>query len=113
MKTPSTIQKDVMKRVRIAHMLSRYFTGEVFASVLLVLSLAVLGRAVFFMQVLRNMPELTEVLALGAFFMHAFLHTQSFVQLLCVVFGVTSLWFIRRIWALLAGTPYSRKGSFA
>jgi hypothetical protein len=81
----TTTKHIVLSRVRTIHYVRPFVSTGALCVALGAVSLYAISREVWVAMVLRNMPEVTDVVALAGFFTSAFLHTGILVQVFSVV----------------------------
>lgn len=97
MTTSSSIQQNVMRRVRTIHALRAAAGGAGLSFLALVASLYLIGREVWVARVWENMPSLAHTDAFLRFFAQAFLHTHLLVQALILVTIFAAVWLLREL----------------
>lgn len=95
MNTHSTIHTTVMRRIHLIHTLRPLISGAGLSTIVALLALWGIGKEVWVAQVMKNMPQVTEVAAFVRFFLVAFLNTGFVVQALSVLAIAASLWLVR------------------
>lgn len=93
MTNQSEIERIVMQRVHLIRALKFAISGGVFSTLLSLLGLWGIGREVWVAHVLQNAP--TNIFNLPAFYLAAFEHTRSIVQVL-IVLTIVALIFVAR-----------------
>lgn len=93
--TESSIQRNVMRRVRTIHAVRPLTSTTALSTVFLLGALWGIGRQVWVAQVFQNMPSLADVGAVGRFAVAAFLHTEFIVQALTVLAVFAAVWLVR------------------
>lgn len=81
--TKTNIERIVMQRVHLIRALRFAISGGVFSMLVSLLALWGIGREVWVAHVLQNAP--TNPLTLFQFYLAAFLHTRSIVQVLILL----------------------------
>jgi hypothetical protein len=89
----SNIERIVMQRVHLIRALKFAISGGVFSTLVSILGLWGIGREVWVAHVLQNAP--TNIFNLPAFYLAAFEHTRSVVQVL-VILTIVALVFVAR-----------------
>jgi hypothetical protein len=102
--TTSSIQQNVMRRVRTIHALKAASSGAGASAVLLVVSLYIIGREVWVARVWENMPNIGNLAAFSRFFTYAFTHTNLSVQVLILLTVLAAVWFLREFARVLTVT---------
>jgi len=87
------IEKNVMRRVHLIHILGLVISTAVFAIVTFVLALWGIGKEVWVAQVFQNAPE--DLVELPRFFLAAFGNTRIVVQALAILTFVSFLYLAR------------------
>lgn len=82
---PSTIERNVMRRVQRARLLRFIISVDTFALFIFILALYGIGREVWVARVFQNMPHSGNVNALFHFWFSAFLHTHFIVEALSIL----------------------------
>jgi hypothetical protein len=90
----SNTKAIVMSRVRAIHFMRPLVSTQALCAVLAIVSVYAVSREVWVEMVLRNMPEVTNVVAVANFFAHAFVHTGLIVQAFSVVAFASALWLV-------------------
>ncbi len=86
-----------MRRVRTIHHVRPLFSNAVLAGGLFVISLYVIGREVFVARVFENVSSVKGTVAVGKFFLEAFVSTEVIVQALVLLSGIAFLWLLREL----------------
>lgn len=103
--TTSSLQQNVMRRIRIIRTLRLAFSPLPTSVALFGISLAVFGREVWVAHVLQNLAFVHSPESFLAFVVSAFLNTRFVVQMVTILMGGAVLWFAYGIQRLLT-TPY-------
>ncbi len=90
---PSSIEKNVMRRVHIIRALRLLSSGTVVATLVLLLTLWGIGREVWVAHVFANGPQ--GPLGHLQYLSYAFFHTRLLVQTLVVVSGMSLVYLAR------------------
>lgn len=93
MNEPSSIERVVMRRVRLIRMLYLVISTGVLAALTLVLALWGVGKEVWVARVFENAPP--DITDLPNFYIAAFTHTRLIVQVLTLL-TLASLFFLTR-----------------
>lgn len=101
--TASSIQKTVMRRVRIIYALRLAGSPFVLAPTLFVLSLWGVGREVWVAHVLQNLSMVHTPEGLAAFAFSAFFNTRAIVQVLTLGVACAMVWFAYGLQEVIAG----------
>ncbi|HUQ30076.1 MAG TPA: hypothetical protein VM103_00990 [Candidatus Paceibacterota bacterium] len=100
----TTIEKNVMRRVRRIHTLRPFISGFAASCVLLLLALWGIGREVWVAHVFQNMPHSGGIMPVLNFYFAAFLNTRITVQMLSVATLGSVFWLARETAKLLSYT---------
>lgn len=90
--TNSRIKQVVLRRAHTIRIMRTVTSGTVVGMVLVLVSLAAIGREVWVARVIENMPAPTNILAVFHFFESAFMNTTAVVQILSVMLVVGVVW---------------------
>lgn len=93
MNNPSSIERIVMRRVRIIRVLHPLISLESFAVLVLMLTLWGISREVWIARVLQNAPN--DLLQLPSFYVAAFSHTRIIVQAFTILTLVSIVYLAR------------------
>ncbi|MBI2025197.1 hypothetical protein HYT04_00195 [Candidatus Kaiserbacteria bacterium] len=93
--TQTNIERNVMRRVRLIRLLALIISTATLAVLTFIAALWGIGREVWVARIFENMPQSSDLGALAAFWLAAFLHTSLIVQAL-IVLTLTSLLFLIR-----------------
>lgn len=104
----TTTKAIVMSRVRTIHAMRPFVSTGALAFVLVLVSVYAVSREVWVEMVFRNMPDITNVVAVTNFFAQAFLNTGMVVQALSVVAMVATLFLVRESIKALSFLSLSR-----
>lgn len=91
MSTYSPISHSVMRRVHVIHAV-RTHSSTVFAAIVAIFAVWGIGREVWVARVFENMPALTDLPAVFAFYASAFIATDIIVQSLSIAAGGAVVW---------------------
>lgn len=100
----TTIEKNVMRRVKTIHMLRPFVSGGALAAVLFVAAMWGIGREVWVAKVFANGPQ--SLFGHGEYLAYAFTHTRFVVQALTLV-SLASVIYLARETARAVGTLFS------
>ncbi|MDB5244801.1 MAG: hypothetical protein JWN18_671 [Parcubacteria group bacterium] len=101
MNNPSTIERNVMRRIGVIRAVRPLLTVGALASVVLVVALWAIGRDVWVARVFENAPH--NVTALPAFYLAAFAHTKVVVQVLSLITLASLITIARKAAGLISG----------
>lgn len=90
--TNSTIQQNVMRRVRTVHAVRPLLSGQILSLGVIAVALWGIGREVFVAQVFANMPSITHVSEVVRFMSVALINTDTVVQVLVAIVAAAGIW---------------------
>lgn len=96
----STIERIVMRRVRLIRLLTLIISTGTLAILTFVAALWGIGREVWVAQVLQNSP--THIADIPHFYLAAFIHARFIVQVLSILTFVSLLYLAREIVRVLS-----------
>lgn len=88
----SRIKQVVLRRARFIRAVRTATSGTVIGMMLVIASLAAIGREVWVARVIENMPSPANFLAFVRFFEAAFMNTTAVVQVLSVMLVIGMCW---------------------
>ena len=88
----SRIKQVVLRRAHFIRAMRTATSGTVVGTVLVLASLAAIGREVWVARVIENMPSPANLLAFVRFFEAAFMNTTGVVQVLSVMLVIGMCW---------------------
>lgn len=91
-----------MRRVYTVRALRPLISGGALAAFVLVVALWGIGREVWVARVFNNMPHSADIVALGQFWVYAFVHTHVIVQILVLMVAVATVYLARVTARLIA-----------
>lgn len=100
MTNQSEIERIVMQRVHLIRALKFAISGGVFSTIVSLFGLWGIGREVWVGRVLQNAPG--NILNLPSFYLAAFEHTRSIVQMLIVLTIAALVFVVREVVRALA-----------
>ncbi|MFH1178320.1 MAG: hypothetical protein V1711_01155 [bacterium] len=95
------IEKNVMRRVHLIHILGLIISTAVLAFITLTLALWGIGKHVWVARIFENMPHSGDFTETGRFYFEAFRHTRLIVQALAIISFTALIYFIRETYRML------------
>ena len=106
MTNPSSIEQTVMRRVTRIHLLRPIISAGALATVIFIIALWGIGREVWVARVLENMPHSPSAYAFSQFWLSAFTHTRSIVQVLSLFALASLVYAVQRFVRSLSALSY-------